>query len=538
MSLDDQSKTTRTSKIFPKGESYVDDEGAVAMIYDGEGKDDRVVKSKKVNTGEGTTRRSTKRRSMFHSYYDGFELENSIQAYNNSERLANMAKRLLPPSMIESLGFCTRLDLATQNLTNLIIKQQTKEHIEERIYSDIIRKDKKSFFNRLNELLDDGIQIESIRDTAGATLCHIAYVYESFEIARWLVTNYPELGLETYSSEFKVFGGERIHDCSMNMPYSNENILHITIVKRNHNETRWILDFYRDHKVSVPYGLEKLLTTFVSGTFFRRDGPFYFGGYPMHFAVCTNDVEMFDLVLSYASTISLSNTGENITTTPTLEFDGEESAKIDNNYIALDDVKKYRRLLGRNALFTRDQHGNTVLHLCVTHNLLDMYRHVKDTAKRLVRKELTNEFADYMEKLNEKDKVSIYKSSRTLAKAASSMPRDVHEAEAPYIQLEELIYEGNHPIPASGRSKVYLPTKLNSKAVDRTMSEEWLSNAIEDLLKDRLYLALNEDYHSPLTLAAMGNGKKGTKEEEESKKQTIGKNMWSLLLSSPSPKET
>ena len=70
---------------------------------------------------------------------------------------------------------------------------------------------------------------------------------------------------------------------------SGENILHMTIIGRNIEETRWLLDFYRDHEHSVTYGLEKLLTANASGQFFYYGGNNYFGGYPLHFAVCSND---------------------------------------------------------------------------------------------------------------------------------------------------------------------------------------------------------------------------------------------------------
>lgn len=70
---------------------------------------------------------------------------------------------------------------------------------------------------------------------------------------------------------------------------AGENILHMTIIRRNMGETRWLLDFYRDHKHSVPHGLERLLTANAVGRFFDYGGDNYFGGYPLHFAVCSND---------------------------------------------------------------------------------------------------------------------------------------------------------------------------------------------------------------------------------------------------------
>ena len=39
------------------------------------------------------------------------------------------------------------------------------------------------------------------------------------------------------------------------------------------------------------------------GTFFNNNGSFHFGNYPLLFAVCCGDTDVFDLVLSYASSV-------------------------------------------------------------------------------------------------------------------------------------------------------------------------------------------------------------------------------------------
>jgi hypothetical protein len=46
----------------------------------------------------------------------------------------------------------------------------------------------------------------------------------------------------------------------------------MVIVRRNYEEVRWLLDFYKDHKDSVPNGLEKLLTSNATGKFFDPNG--------------------------------------------------------------------------------------------------------------------------------------------------------------------------------------------------------------------------------------------------------------------------
>jgi hypothetical protein len=107
----------------------------------------------------------------------------------------------------------------------------------------------------------------------------------------WILKKYPQLETEYGKQSFL-------------MPYAGQNILHMAIIKRNHAETRWLLDFYNNRNQSLSGGLSLLLTTAAIGHFFRPDGLFYFGGYPLHFAACTNDQDLFDMVLSYASSVT------------------------------------------------------------------------------------------------------------------------------------------------------------------------------------------------------------------------------------------
>ena len=87
------------------------------------------------------------------------------------------------------------------------------------------------------------------------------------------------------------------------MPYTGENVLHITISFGNVAETRWLLDFYRAHEHSVPHGLERLLISNANGTVFRLDGGYYYGGFPLLWAVSCGVIAIFDLVLAYAASI-------------------------------------------------------------------------------------------------------------------------------------------------------------------------------------------------------------------------------------------
>ena len=141
---------------------------------------------------------------------------------------------------------------------------------------------------------------------------------------------FPEISLETYQSNEKYFTNwtssslkslkllEKIqpHDI---ITFTGQNILHIVIIHREIKEAQWLLNFYQiyDHEISMntnttsslnvtkPSGLIRLLSACAIGSFFTE--MFDFGGFPLLFAVCSGDTEMFDLILAYASTIDPGN---------------------------------------------------------------------------------------------------------------------------------------------------------------------------------------------------------------------------------------
>lgn len=179
-----------------------------------------------------------------------------------------------------------------------------------------------------------------IRDKAGATIIHIAYLYQNFSLGRKLVENFPEESLLRYGNGILQ---------SVEMPYYGENILHISIVHRNFEEVKWLLDFYakRDSKYFV-----ELLSARTLGHFFNpHKGSLgvYFGEYPIHFAVCSNTLEILDLLIEY------------------------------NPF----------------ALFYVDRHGNNALHLCVHHGLVRMYDYVVMHAERIIEKTLKEKNLSY-----------------------------------------------------------------------------------------------------------------------------------------------
>ena len=260
---------------------------------------------------------------------------------------------------------------AATRIRELLVSKQQKEHLSPSSVFNLIYNDKLHLLlkelKKNPDLIKDG-------DAVGANPVHVAYLYKKYEIGRWIVSNYPDESLLPYStrSTFRELP-ERF------MPYYGENILHMCIIRRDHTEVRFLLDFYRERLMSVPSvtlrkaaiekkaqhptgtptnlnsnklrvaagsrkvdysetGLSIMLFAKATGTFFARDGGFYCGETPLHFAVCCGDTDMFDMVLAYAASER------------------------------------------PNALFERDSYGNTLLHLCVMHNLTDMYKHVLGAA--------------------------------------------------------------------------------------------------------------------------------------------------------------
>eukprot|EP01038_Epipyxis_sp_PR26KG_P005581 gene5581-7706_t len=300
-------------------------------------------------------------------------------------------------------------------------------------------------------------------DAAGANVVHLAYLFTHYEMGHYLVEHYPELALKPYASKVKFFpSSEEIAEeyPGFDLPYAGENLLHMVIIRRDLEEVRWLLDFYRDHRDSVQNGLVKLLSASVKGNFFSYDGEFYFGSKPFHFAVCSNSTAIFDLVLAFASAVDLNG------------LEGEEAPfhySIKNHASFLDDngSSAVQRSLGSDIIFQQDDRGNTALHLCVLRCLPDMYNHVLKTAKSIIRRELKLKYSDYVLKYGERA-------------------------------------QGEFPLHDFGKElgPAYLPSPKLLRIPKKEMYDEWLEKESNIKIDDLLKLALNIDLHSPLTLAA------------------------------------
>jgi len=108
-------------------------------------------------------------------------------------------------------------------------------------------------------------------NTDGAVPIHAAYLHKQYYIGKEILTTFPECALAVY--------GEGI--------YSGENILHIAIVHRAFQEVDWLLERF-----------PQLLDQETLGSFFHPGGTAYFGGYPLLFAVATNQPRMLKRILA------------------------------------------------------------------------------------------------------------------------------------------------------------------------------------------------------------------------------------------------
>jgi hypothetical protein len=122
--------------------------------------------------------------------------------------------------------------------------------------------------------------------------------------------------------------------------------------------------------------------------------------------------------------------------------------------------------LGPDVLFSTDRFGNNVLHLCVLHGLENMYQHVCATALQLMWRKLHK----------------LYTAHQDSTAAGFALQRDTDESEHSkgYRQHERVLHLPSTP----------------------DMLFEWIRSEAQRKVDERLVLALNEDLHSPLTLAA------------------------------------
>jgi hypothetical protein len=319
---------------------------------------------------------------------------------------------------------------------------QMSQHLDQKsIFFPVVHGDIPGLQLRIEGMTEDELCAET--DVVGASIVHCAYLYKKYEVAHYLVRKYPKLGLQPYSGKIpqKLLDKleyENIPDPdSYKMPYTGENILHMVIVRRNYNEVRWLLDIYRDHKVgkeSEGAPLAKLLNSPAKGSMFAREGVFYFGGFPLHFAACSNDKQIFDLVLSFCA------------------FTGDGSLALDMH-----------------SIFQRDLCGNSILHLCVINCLEDMYKHVHETALTLLRQQII-------------DLWTKRSAGENVYELEGFTKRSDDDGIHGYAMKERLL---EMPKSDDDLGKVY----------------RWSEEQAMYKCDERLALAMNDNLHSPITLA-------------------------------------
>lgn len=84
-------------------------------------------------------------------------------------------------------------------------------------------------------------------DPTGANIILKAYMSKFYQMGRWMVENYPFMALKPYSNKLPPFLAKMGYSPD-HMPFTGLNILHIVIVRREYEELRWLLDFYKDHR--------------------------------------------------------------------------------------------------------------------------------------------------------------------------------------------------------------------------------------------------------------------------------------------------
>ena len=84
-------------------------------------------------------------------------------------------------------------------------------------------------------------------DPTGASIILKAYMCKFYQMGRWMVENYPFMALKPYSNRLPPVLAKMGYSPD-HMPFTGLNILHIVILRREYEELRWLLDFYKDHR--------------------------------------------------------------------------------------------------------------------------------------------------------------------------------------------------------------------------------------------------------------------------------------------------
>ena len=183
--------------------------------------------------------------------------------------------------------------------------------VSHRIFTVIANADGQTILRAFEQ--DKGLLDEVNAD--GATPLLFAFVLQMKDLGKELIRRYPLCAAQAYTDG----------------PYKGENALHIAIIQQDTELVQWLLGLHPE-----------LMDAEVTGDFFAPAGNCYFGGYPLLFAVATQQPQMVDQIL--ATRGGDSDAGNDLTQT--------------------------------------DQYGNTCLHLAVVHDCTEMYDEMWERAQK------------------------------------------------------------------------------------------------------------------------------------------------------------
>jgi len=191
------------------------------------------------------------------------------------------------------------------------LKQAVALAREDFIFRSIKALNYEAVFNTLDTKPD---QLDN-RNDDGAAPVHFAFLHFQDELGRTLIEKYPRCALLEYGP------GD----------YEGQNCLHIVISQRKYIPFVWLLTHHPE-----------LLGSETTGKFFAPGGLAYFGGYPLLFAVSTNQFSMVQRILD-------------------LKVEGVI-----------------------NGIHLADSHGNNDLHMAVIHNLPEMAQFLWELEAKLM----------------------------------------------------------------------------------------------------------------------------------------------------------
>jgi len=196
-------------------------------------------------------------------------------------------------------------------------------------------KDNPALITKVKAMVTANPGLARTRGQVGELPIHFACLQRNLEIMYWFIEFDPELALATYTTT-------ESDEVPLSV-YTGENLLHISIVNRDHRTSLRLANSY-----------PKLLEQKTSGTFFTENKPVYeggpstpcyFGEFPLFFAASTNQPELFLNLLK----------------------------------------------INPDQLFWSDSQGNTLLHMCVFHELPKMFNLIANEIKKAVANDTTVE---------------------------------------------------------------------------------------------------------------------------------------------------